>query len=142
MPENPRMPKNKTILVADGDRRDRELIAGVLREHGYTVFEAADYDEAVEIHAQHPGHVDLLLTALALPSDNGYELARSLFRDDAHLKTLFMSGRAGAVVGPYYHMPIAGPHLLTKPLHADELLQKVRDALRSRILRLKTSQSG
>ncbi len=103
----------------------------LLEEEGFTVLEAVDYGDAVEIHQTHRGGIDLLLTALALPSDNGYELARTLFRDDARLKTLFVSARAGAEVSPYYHMPITGRHMLAKPVSAEELRERVQAIFRA-----------
>lgn len=123
------MPKKRTILVVDGDPRDRAAIRRILEQQHYRVVEAADYWEAVDAHRQHQGQIDLLLTALALPGDNGYELARTLFRTDPRLKALFISGRAGAEVSPYYHMPMTGSHLLTKPLRANELLDRVRQVI-------------
>jgi len=122
---------NKTILVVDADPRDRRFMRSLLEEEGFTVLEAVDYWDAVDTHRAHPGKIDLLLTALSLPSNNGYELARTLFRNDAQLKTLFVSARAGAEVSPYYHMPITGRHMLSKPLSADELRQRVRATFRA-----------
>src|SRR5690242_13968412 len=112
-----RMPtKRGTILLVDADRRDRECMRGLLQIEGYLVLEAGDYWDAVDRYHDHVGQVDLLLTALALPGDNGYELARTLLRDDEHLRLLFVSGQAGAEVSPYYHMPTTGPHMLNKPI--------------------------
>lgn len=134
--------KQSTILLVDSDRRDREFMRTVLENTGYTVFEAIDYWEAIETHRQHEGHIDLLLTAFALPGDNGYELARALFRTDEHVKALFVSGRTGAEVSPYYHMPTAGPHMLGKPIRPGELLERVRHVLTTRTLRLKKGAAG
>lgn len=120
-----RMRKKKTILLVDADPRDRQFMRSLLEEEGFTVLEAVDYWDAVDIHRSHAGGIDLLLTALSLPSNNGYELARTLFQEDAHLKTLFVSARAGAEVSPYYHMPITGRHMIAKPLSADELRERV-----------------
>ena len=120
------MHKKRTILLVDADPRDRQFMRSLLEEEGFRVLEAVDYWDAVEVHRGHPGGIDLLLTALALPSNNGYELARTLFQEDAHLKTLFVSARAGAEVSPYYHMPITGRHMIAKPLSADELRERVR----------------
>lgn len=126
-----RMHKKRTILLVDADPMDRQFMRSLLEEEGFTVLEAVDYWDAVEIHRAHAGEIDLLLTALALPSNNGYELARTLFQEDAHLKTLFVSAPAGAEVSPYYHMPITGRHMIAKPLSADELRERVRAIFRA-----------
>lgn len=110
---------------------DRQFMRSLLEEEGFTVLEAVDYWDAVDTHRSHSGGIDLLLTALSLPSNNGYELARTLFQEDAHLKTLFVSARAGAEVSPYYHMPITGRHMIAKPLSGDELRERVRTIFRA-----------
>lgn len=125
------MRSKKTILLVDADPRDRQFMRRLLEEDGFTVIEAVDYWDAVDTHREHSGRIDLLLTALSLPSNNGYELARTLFRSDAHLKTLFVSAPAGAEVSPYYHMPITGQHMLAKPLSADALRERVRAIFRA-----------
>lgn len=142
------MHKKKTILLADADPGDRQFMRSLLEDEGFTVLEAVDYWDAVDIHRSHAGGIDLLLTALSLPSNNGYELARTLFEEDAHLKTLFVSARAGAEVSPYYHMPITGRHMLAKPLSADEVRERVRAVFRaasrrfSRAARRKAASHG
>jgi DNA-binding response OmpR family regulator len=98
----------------------------LLEEDGYWVLEATDCVKAMALHELHGGRIDLLLTALALPDNNGYELARALFLDNVSLKALFVSARAGCEVSRYYHMPITGRHLLSKPLCADQLRDRVR----------------
>src|SRR5690349_19721475 len=135
------MPARKeTILVVDADPADREFVRGILESGGYNVLEAADYGEALEAHRRCRRRIHLLLTALALPSNNGYELARTLFRADPDLKALFVSGLTGAEVSPYYHMPITGSHMLNKPLNPGEVVDRVRNILhpRERSLRLGT----
>ena len=127
------MPRRRsTILVVDADPSDRHFLGALLKHHRYAVLEAGDYWEAIDTYHQFEGRIDLLLTALALPGDNGYELARVLFRRDERLRALFVSAPTGATVSAYYHMPSSGRHMLTKPLNADEVLEGVRHALSSR----------
>src|SRR5579859_2307986 len=70
------------ILVVDDETRDRKSLCHVLTQEGHVVLEAADYWEAVQVHRQHEGEINLLVTAIALPGTNGYELAKTLFRID------------------------------------------------------------
>ncbi|HLK51095.1 MAG TPA: response regulator [Bryobacteraceae bacterium] len=136
------MPRRRsTILIVDADRGDREFLGALLKHHRYAVLQAGDYWDAVDLYQQFPGRIDLLLTALALPGDNGYELARALFRRDDRLRALFVSAPTGAIVSPYYHMPSNGRHMLQKPLDADAVLEGVRFALRSRRRELKHAET-
>jgi DNA-binding response OmpR family regulator len=104
----------------------------LLEEDGYTVLAAADYWQAVAAQQQYQGQINLLLTAIALPGNNGYELAKTLFQGDPNLKVLFASSPSGAEISRYYNMPVAGPHLLDKPVQAVDLLRRVETAIRSR----------
>lgn len=124
--------RKRTILLVDDQKRDRETIRRALEEDGYTVLEAADYSEGLQVHQQNLGKVDLLLTAIALPRHNGYELARAVFRTDPNLKVLFVSGHAGAEVSRFYNMPATGTHLLDKPIQTADLLDRVGKATRTR----------
>lgn len=122
--------RNRTILVVDDDRSEREAMCRLLEEDGYTVLAAADYWQAVAAQPQYQGQINLLLTAIALPGNNGYELAKALFRDDPNLKVLFASSPSGAEISRYYNMPVAGPHLVDKPFQAVDLLRRVETAIR------------
>jgi DNA-binding response OmpR family regulator len=121
-----------TILLVDDQKRDREGMRRTLEEDGYTVLEAADYAEAVRIHEQYGTEISLLLTAIAIPGNNGYELAKALFQTQPNLKVLFVSGPTGAEVSRYYNMPVTGSHLLDKPVQHAELLKRVSNATRNR----------
>src|ERR1700674_4009649 len=91
-----------TILVVDGDAQHRESARRALRTRGYRVLEAADYQHAENVHAQHCGQIDLLLTAISLPGGNGYELCNALRAVDKGIKVLYVSGQAGAKVSEFY----------------------------------------
>ena len=125
--------RQRTILVVDDETSDRESLRRILEEEGYIVLIAADYRQAVITHQLHLGEINLLLTAIALPGKNGYELEKALFRSDPKLKVLFVSGPTGAEVSRFYNMPVTGPHLLDKPVRPADLLHRVRRAFRSRI---------
>ncbi len=127
--------RNRTVLVVDDERSDREAMCRVLEEYGYTVLSAADYWQAVVTHQQHHGEISLLLTAIALPGNNGYELAKTLFRGDPNLKVLFTSSPTGAEISRFYNMPVSGPHLLDKPVRAVDLVRRVETAIRPRARR-------
>ena len=100
-----------------------------LRTKGYRVLEASDYQQAENVHAQHSGQIDLLLTAVSLPGGNGYELARALLNVDTGIKVLFVSGQTGAKVGEFYDKNLIDPHTLSRPFGPADLLQRVKHLL-------------
>lgn len=138
----PRRKKGRTILVVDDDPGDRAVMQNALAAEGYTVLEAANYWQALQAYEEYHGKVALLLTAIALPGNNGYELAHSLSAADPALKVLFVSGLTGAEVSRFYNMPVSGPHLIDKPVQLPELLARVERAFRSRVRELRVQHAG
>jgi CheY-like chemotaxis protein len=64
----------------------------LLRLKGYRVIEAGDGEEAIQIAAQHPGPIDLVLTDVVMPRMSGRELVQRLHENRRGLKVLYMSG--------------------------------------------------
>jgi diguanylate cyclase (GGDEF)-like protein len=112
-----------TILIADDQAGIRMLAGEVLRSHGYKVLQAADGVEALELAAQHPGPIHLLLTDLSMPRLDGRELHRRLSNVRPGTATLFMSGD----LDPGLHPNAA---FLPKPFATSVLVRKVNEALK------------
>ena len=134
--------KRKTILLVEEEQPEREAMHSALEQEGYTVLEAQNYWEALRTYEEHAGRIDLLLTAIALPGNNGYELARALIELDRDLKTLFVSGPTGAEVSRFYNMPVAGRHLLERPVEPEELRRRVNNTFRWRGRKVHVQRAG
>ena len=109
----------------------REAVRRTLRADGYRVLDAADYRNAINVHQQHGGQIDLLLTAISLPGGNGYELARTLVEIEPNLKVLFVSGQAGAKVSRFYGVQRTERHILQRPFRPADLLERIKQVLDS-----------
>jgi len=116
----------KTILLVDDEASQRERMRRALRASGYHVVVAADYDSAVASFQRHSGLVDMLVTDLALPGMNGYELGLTLRALQPELKVLFTSAQVGAELHRFYGMSSTDQHFLAKPFQPAELLRRVR----------------
>lgn len=134
--------KDKTILVVDEEETEGESMCRILESEGYTAIQAKSYWEALRAHNEYAGRVDLLLTAIALQGNNGYELARAMTEGDPGLRVLFVSGQAGAEVSRFYNMPTAGKHLVSKPVQAAELVSRVNGVFRSRMRQMRVQRAG
>ena len=111
------------------DRPDvRRLAKELLDGFGYHVLEAGDGATALELAAQYPGPIHLLLTDVVMPGMTGRELADRLKAPRPETKVLYMSGYTEDVM---VHQGIlkAGIAYVAKPLTADELAAKVRQTL-------------
>ncbi len=117
-----------TILLVEDQPEVRRLAAIVLRSHKYTVFEAADAQEALAILQQAPGPIHLLLTDMVMPGLSGPELLEKVKRFYPGIKVLFMSGYTEHVI--LKNGVIAGDAAyIDKPFTARSLAEKVREAL-------------
>jgi len=121
----------ETILVAEDEDVVRRLILTVLGKQGYTVIEAMDGDEALQISAQHPGKIELLLTDTVMPRMSGPILSQRLKTARPETKVLYMSGYTNDAV-VLHDMLESGVAFLQKPFRPDDLARKVREVLDSR----------
>ncbi len=64
------------ILIADDDRKTRDVISIFLRHKGYDVFQAFDGEDALEKVEQHDPH--LVITDFMMPRANGHEVIRRI----------------------------------------------------------------
>jgi len=121
----------RTILVVDDEWTQRASMRAILSRAGYSVWEAADYQDALEVRQSHPREIDLLLIDLILPGGNGYELAQAMTAQEPNLKALFVSGQAGAELRKFLDTPVPEVQFLRKPFQPAELLERVRALLES-----------
>ena len=120
---------SETILVLEDDIGVRHLSVRVLRSLGYDVLEAANSDDAqLLIGARVGKKIDLLLTDVVMPGQNGRKLAEAARARQASLKVLYMTGYSrNAIVHQGRLDP--GVELLQKPLTSGQLAATVRKIL-------------
>jgi PAS domain S-box-containing protein len=120
----------ETILVVEDEEAIRKVVTKSLEAAGYSVLSAAAAGEALQIAAQHPGTIHLLLTDVVMPRMGGRALAQELVRVRPTVKILYMSGYADAA---FVHngMVDEGTHFIGKPFSATDLARKVREVLDS-----------
>lgn len=111
--------------MVDDEASQREPMRRALREGGYRVVVARDYGAAVACFQRHSGVIDMLVTDLALPGKNGYELALTLLALQPGLHVLFTSARVGAELRRFYGMPASDDHFLAKPFQPADLVSRV-----------------
>jgi two-component system, cell cycle sensor histidine kinase and response regulator CckA len=81
-----------TILLAEDEKEVREVAREFLHLAGYTIMEAKDGAEALELAAKHAGTIDLLVTDMVMPGIGGRELATRLLAVRPGMKVIYMSG--------------------------------------------------
>lgn len=117
----------ETILLVEDDPLVRRLISATLQASGYTVLEASDGAEALDV-ARTASLIHLLLTDVVMPTVNGVEVARAIAESRPIVRVIMMSGYAEDVLASY-GLAASDAVLLHKPFTEDRLLSVVRNAL-------------
>jgi CheY-like chemotaxis protein len=115
------------LLVEDEDAV-RTLAFQVLQRHGYTVLEARNGREALQLCARYGEPIRLLITDAIMPQMSGRQLADRLLRDRPHLKILFISGYTNDAVLSHGG-PAEAAVFLQKPFTPQTLVRRVRELL-------------
>jgi PAS domain S-box-containing protein len=119
---------SETVLVVEDQEEVRKLTKRVLEGRGYTVLAARNGAEALEILAQHPSRIHLMITDVVMPGMNGREVAQLACARRSDLKVLFVSGYTGEAV-LQHRLLEAGVAFLQKPFTPDVLARKTREVL-------------
>jgi PAS domain S-box-containing protein len=119
---------SETILVVEDDAGVRKITCANLTQRGYSVLQAGNGAQAIEVALAYRGKIDLLLTDAVMPGMGGRQLADHLIASDPQLKVVFMSGYTDDVVLRNGVMQ-SDAGFLQKPFASNALLWKVRDAL-------------
>jgi two-component system, cell cycle sensor histidine kinase and response regulator CckA len=118
----------ETVLLVEDEEAVRTLARRVLVNQGYTVLEAANGREALELATQPDVSLDLIVTDVIMPELGGQELVSRLIGDRPGARVVYMSGYSEAdkllpaAPDPAYSF-------LQKPFSPENLALKVREAL-------------
>ena len=117
---------SESILLVEDEEMVRRSASILLQRLGYTVIEASNGEEALELAGSYPQPLALLLTDLIMPGLNGVELARRIAEMRPDIRVLIMSGYAGDELE---RRGAEDLRLLAKPFTRRTLARRVRDAL-------------
>ncbi len=126
--ETKRNGRGRTILLVEDEASLRKLTQKSLLEVGYTVLEAADAEQAMQLTTASGGAIDVLLTDVIMPGISGGELAKQLSTDYPHIRVLFMSGYTDGAIELRGNLK-PGLVVLRKPFTRDALLRAIENAM-------------
>jgi two-component system KDP operon response regulator KdpE len=117
------------VLIIDDEPQIRRLIQAALGRADYETVEAESAREALEkLRSERP---DISLLDLGLPDRDGLELV-PLFKQQSDTTLIIVSAR-DATEEKVAALDLGADDYLTKPFDTDELLARVRVALRNRM---------
>jgi CheY-like chemotaxis protein len=120
----------ETILLVEDEELVRSLSRQVLESCGYSVIEAGDGVEALEIFEKSEKRIDLLITDVVMPRMGGPELAEKLLALVPNLPILFASGYTDDAIVRHGVLE-TNVNFIQKPFTIDDVARKVRDLLDS-----------
>ena len=120
-----------TVLIVDDEKIMRKMAAALLKSLGFTVLEAKDGVEAVEVFRQHQNEIRFVLCDLTMPRMNGWETLTALRKLVSDVPLILACGydKEQVVTGDHPEMPQA---FLRKPYSLKGLSIAIRQALNNK----------
>jgi two-component system KDP operon response regulator KdpE len=124
--------KKPRVLVVDDEPETVKYVSTNLRIRGYEVLTAADGQTALREFERSP--IDLIILDIMMPGPDGFEVCRAIRRQsDVPIIMLSARGQEKDIV---HALDLGADDYLTKPFGVEEMLARVRAALR------RTTQTG
>ena len=118
--------ERRNVLIVDDEPQITRVLKTMLSSRGYSIRTARDGDEALSVMKE--WMPDLLITDLRMPNVDGLELCRQV-RSKSQIPIIVLSVR-GEERTKVEALDAGADDYVTKPFSADELLARVRAALR------------
>lgn len=117
------------ILVIDDEPPIRKLLRMGLGTQGYEILDAPNGKAALALLDNRP---DLVILDLGLPDIQGHDLLRMIRTRDESVPIVVLSSR-GDEAGKVQALDLGADDYITKPFGMDELLARIRAALRHQL---------
>jgi len=118
------------VLVVDDEPPIRRFLRASLSAQGYQVFEAEDGPSARSVLQRNA--IDVLVLDLGLPGADGSEIIKQLREAGSALPIIVLSSRTDEA-GKVRALDLGADDYVSKPFGTDELLARLRAALRHRL---------
>lgn len=118
------------VLIVDDEPPIRRFLRTSLGFEGYQVLEAENGQEALDAFRRNS--VDVLVLDLGLPDIDGFEVIRRLREGGSAVPIIVLSSRTDEA-GKVKALDLGADDYVSKPFGVDELLARIRAALRHRL---------
>jgi two-component system, cell cycle sensor histidine kinase and response regulator CckA len=118
----------ETVLLVEDELAVRQPTREFLARNGYTVLEASNGEEALQVSREYCGTIDLMISDVVMPKMSGPSLAEQLSAERPRMKTVFVSGYAENTVLQHGEIDLS-TCFLQKPFALRALAKKTREVL-------------
>jgi PAS domain S-box-containing protein len=119
----------ETVLLAEDDQSVRGLIKVTLERAGYSVMEATNGADAINIFKDNKDIIQILLFDVIMPKKNGIEAYEEIKLIRPGVKAMFLSGYPADIIEKY--KLDESLTFVSKPVSPTEILLKLRSTLNS-----------
>jgi two-component system, OmpR family, response regulator len=116
-----------SILIIEDEEKIARVLELELEFEGYTVTKATDGIEGLE--AYRTGEWDLILLDVMLPGISGIDLLRRIRSSDKDTRIIMLTAK-GSIEDKVTGLDLGANDYITKPFQIEELLARIRAALR------------
>lgn len=109
----------KTILLVDDEELFRNRLGRALTKRNYEVFQAANYDEALQAIKEH--QPSLAVFDLRMPGPSGLELVKAALELNPPMRIVILTGY-GSIATATEAIRLGAINYLPKPADTDEIL--------------------
>ena len=117
----------RSILIVDDSPAIRSVVIGVLRQQGYTVYEAESGVAALAEMQRHKGEIGLVMSDVVMPDMDGLTLAQQLRKQLPKLPIVLLSMHINE--DTHWVTEESNFSFLPKPFESKQLLDTVRSIL-------------
>ena len=117
-----------TVLIVDDESRMRKLIKDFLMQKGYSVLEAGDGEEALEVFEQNANKINLILLDVMMPKLDGWSVLRQI-RQDSKVPIIMLTAR-GEEQDELFGFELGVDEYISKPFSQKILVARVEALLK------------
>ena len=119
---------NITVLVVDDESRMRKLIKDFLAQKGYSILEARDGEEALQVYEENKSHINLILLDVMMPKLDGWSVLRQI-RQSSKVPIIMLTAR-GEEQDELFGFELGVDEYIAKPFSPKILVARVEAILK------------
>ncbi len=119
--------RKMTILLAEDDDYTRKGLKDIFENEGYTVIEASDGEQALQLYGEH--NPDLACLDIMMPVVNGYDVCREIRKIDRETPLIFLSAKSEEI-DKVLGLELGADDYISKPFGVKEVIARIRAVTR------------
>ena len=119
---------NNCILIVDDEQRMRKLIKDFLTAKGYSILEAGDGEEALEVYEKSKNKISLILLDVMMPKLDGWSVLRQI-RQSSKVPIIMLTAR-GEEQDELFGFELGVDEYISKPFSPKILVARVEAILK------------